>query len=259
MAFSGILDKHDARRKDAVSEIAYQSERATLYLGDCMEVLPTLEKGSADLLVTDPPYGVSYQSGMRPDTFPQIIGDHDTSAALSALALVPRVLLKHRHAYVFGFSAEQLSTVLPMSSTAELIWDKGEIGMGNLSLPWGSQHEKILFGAVYTSKAERAVGGGALSARIRNGSIIRQNRKTGRGVKNHPTEKPVALLSQLVESSSRPGEVVLDPFMGSGSTCVAAILAGRKTVGIELDPGYTATAVARVREAERIRDLIEGM
>jgi site-specific DNA-methyltransferase (adenine-specific) len=98
-----------------------------------------------------------------------------------------------------------------------------------------------------------------LSARIRNGSIIRQNRKTGRGVKNHPTEKPVALLSQLVESSSRPGEVVLDPFMGSGSTCVAAILAGRKTVGIELDPGYTATAVARVREAERIRDLIEGM
>lgn len=146
-----------------------------------------------------------------------------------------------------------------LGAPVELIWDKENAGMGNLTLPWAPQHECITFGMYVSSGANRRDGYGALSARIRKGSVLRVPRKNSRGVKNHPTEKPVALLSQLIESSSCVGDMVLDPFMGSGSTCVAAVLAGRKTVGIELDPKYTATAVARVREAERIRDLIEKM
>jgi site-specific DNA-methyltransferase (adenine-specific) len=259
VAFSAILDKHDARRKDTVSAIIYQSKRATLYLGDCMKVLPTLAKGSADLLVTDPPYGVSYQSGYRTEKFESIEGDYSTDIALSALALVPSTLRDRRHVYVFGFTAEQLKSVLKLAATADLIWDKEMLGMGNLSLPWASQHETLLFGVHVKSSHAVAANRGALSARMRKGSILRYPRKHAGQINNHPTEKPVALLSQLVESSSCVGDTVLDPFMGSGSTCVAAVLAGRKTVGIEIDPGYTATAVARVREAERIRGLIEKM
>jgi site-specific DNA-methyltransferase (adenine-specific) len=259
VAFSGILDKHNARRKDPVSAIAYQSERATLYLGDCMEVLPTLKKGSADLLVTDPPYGVSYRSNMRTERFDAIAGDDSPDIALSALAVSMRVLRAFRHAYVFGFTPEQLENIMQLSKPVELIWDKENIGMGNLSTPWAPQHERLTFGAYVPSAANRRDGKSSLSARMRKGSVLRVPRKNSRSVKNHPTEKPVALLSQLIESSSCVGDTVLDPFMGSGSTCVAAILAGRKTVGIELDHGYTETAVARVREAERIRDLMEKM
>ena len=70
------------------------------------------------------------------------------------------------------------------------------------------------------------------------GSVLSYQRKSGAAVKNHPTEKPVALLRELIESSSRIGDVVFDPFMGSGSAGVAALLEGRGFVGIELDKGY---------------------
>lgn len=72
----------------------------------------------------------------------------------------------------------------------------------------------------------------------------------------HPTEKPLPLMSDLIESSSRRGEIVLDPFAGSGSTLVAAALTGRRAVGCELDPRYVDVICRRLAKAERIADMM---
>lgn len=80
---------------------------------------------------------------------------------------------------------------------------------------------------------------------------------TGRKVR-HPSEKPVALLAEMIESSSRVGETVLDPFGGSGSTAVAAIVRGRRAVLVEANPAYVELAIERVRAAEAVAAGIEA-
>ena len=93
---------------------------------------------------------------------------------------------------------------------------------------------------------------------MRKGSVLRFNPPTGRKVR-HPNEKPVALLRELIESSTRSGDVVLDPFAGSGSTAVAAVLSGRRAVLVESDERWLSLAIERVQAAEQIADAIEGV
>ena len=81
---------------------------------------------------------------------------------------------------------------------------------------------------------------------MRRGTVLRYPNTRGRGATRHPTEKPVALLRELIESSSRFGETVLDPFIGSGSTLVAAALEGRKAIGIEIEERYCEIAANRL-------------
>jgi len=119
--------------------------------------------------------------------------------------------------------------------------------MGNLSVPWGPQHEKITFATYETSKANRERRGyGKLSARLRKGSVLRCLRHNAGSAKNHPSEKPVDILRQMIESSSVLGECVLDPYMGCGSTLVAAKLEGREGIGIELEEKYCEIAAKRL-------------
>jgi site-specific DNA-methyltransferase (adenine-specific) len=172
--------------------------------------------------------------------------------------LVRAHLRPNRHVYVFGFQPSQLAEPLQLGGTAELIWDKVNIGMGDLTKPWAPQHEPITFGAHHPGKSKRASGGGNLAARLRSGTIIRVQRKNGTQVNRHPTEKPVRLMTELIESSSRHGELILDPFCGSGSTLVAAVLSGRQAIGCELDERYVSVAIQRVREAEQIADRINA-
>lgn len=226
----------------------YQDDWTVLYKGDCLEVLPQLEKHSVDVLITDPPYGMAYQSHYRATQFDPIINDDTTAQELTytALRLSLDVLKPWRHIYVFGkFSF----TGLPVSQSVELIWDKGEMGLGNLSLPWGSEHEYIQFGVLVLSNKNRQEGRGRLAARLRRGSILRYDKIHG-SLLFHPTEKPVKLLRELVESSSCFGETVLDPFAGAGSTLVAAKLEGRKSIGIELEEKYCEIAARRLQQVK---------
>ena len=164
-----------------------------------------------------------------------------------------------RHAYIFGFTPDQLKEPLKFGGATEIIWDKMQMGAGGSYAPWSSQHERICFGVRITSKANREGSFGNLTARIRSGTVIQVRRKHGRQVSRHMTEKPVPLLTQLIESSSRPGDTVFDPFVGSGSTLVAAVILGRNAIGIEIDPQHAFTIIDRVKEAERIRDEIEKL
>ena len=105
----------------------------------------------------------------------------------------------------------------------------------------------------HQSAVARERGSGRLSARLRKGAVIRCQRTNGQATKYHPTQKPVDVLRQLIESSSLLGELVLDPFMGVGSTLVAAIAEERRAIGIEVEEKYCERAAERCRAATDAR------
>ncbi len=221
---------------------------ATLYLGDCLEILPTLDK--VDAVVTDPPYGVKFKG--RAGVHEEITNDHKGFNVSPYIAVALKVLRRGRHIYVFG--PLDISK-LPLCSAAEIIWDKENFGLGDLTLPWGPSHEKITFAVYETSKVNREKGFGKLSARLRRGSVIRCLRPHSVRANVHPTEKPVEVIQQLVESSSIIGETILDPFMGSGTTGVVCAKLGRKFIGIEIEPKYFDIACQRIQKAYDQPDL----
>lgn len=218
----------------------FEREGVKLYCGDCAE-----HDIACDLMVTDPPYGQEFKSG-KSDLWGKIKGDDDIAGTMASFGVALKGLRRGRHVYVFGSRFDFSS--LPLCGLTELIWDKGTIGMGDLSSPWGPAHENITFATYESSKANREKGYGNLSARMRKGSVIRCTRPISGAVKYHPTEKPVNILRQLIESSSVMGETVYDPFAGSGSTLVAALLEGRQAVGVEFEERYCETAAKRLQE-----------
>jgi DNA modification methylase len=237
--------------------IVHKSERATVICGDAREVLAQREKESVDLVVVDPPYGVEFQSRMRSEQFEVLAldGAGERGGVREILEHAVRVVGQHRHLYVFG--PVDVLAGLKVAEPVSLVWDKLRPGMGDLSAPWGPAHEPIAFTVSKHRHAGQA-GKASLPARIRKGSVLGFGPRTGRTVR-HPTEKPVPLLCELIESSSRQGELVLDPCAGSGSTGVAAVLRGRRALLVECDEKYAALAAARVRRAEGIADEMEGL
>lgn len=213
---------------------------ATLYLGDCREVLPGVRDVS--VVVTDPPYGMDYQSGWATDALwaggRKIANDHSTAARDGALSLIGDV-----PALVFG--TRKIGE--PAGTRMVLVWDKGAaLGMGALDLPWKPSSEEIY-----------VIGKGFAGARDESNVIycppVQSMAKNGR---QHPNEKPVQLLLRLLKKC--PQGTVCDPFMGSGSTGVAALKIGRRFVGIEIDERYFDIACRRIEEVAKQADLFMG-
>ena len=205
---------------------------ATLILGDCLEVLPTL--GKVDAVVTDPPYGIAHSSNYGASwQGRQIASDQDTSARDTALA-------DFKNVAAFG----TWKTPPITGCKGALVWDKGPaFGMGDLAFPWKGSWELIYVrGDLWRGQRDEGVLRGHLQV-----SWESQGRC-------HPHQKPVslieALLLKLAESCT-----ILDPFMGSGTTGVACAKLGRKFIGIELDPGYFQIACERIQKAYDQADL----
>lgn len=228
--------------------IVYQSEHTTIYHGDAADAMGTLDIESVDLLLTDPPYGVEWQSGSRATPLPFLDGDtpDDREGIAVALKAAIRVLRRARHMYVFG--PKDVLEGLDVTVPVELIWDKQMVNGGDLRCQWGPSWEPISFATRISDRAEteKLLG----PARLRRGSVLRYQRLNSQQVHAHPTEKPLPLLCELVESSSRPNELVLDCFAGSMSTGVAAVLRGRRAFLVESDLNYIASGVARIKQAE---------
>ena len=194
----------------------YSDDLVTIYHGDARDLLlPGVE--GFDVIVTDPPYGMAYESGWSGRS---IANDDDTSVRDAVLDAW------NGPALVFG----RWSAPRPKRTRHVLIWDKGDWpGMGDLSLPWGPSTEEIY-----------VIGRGFMGPR--RGSILRDpHRPSG---DDHPNRKPPALMARLIDACP-PEWVVLDPFMGSGSTIEAAKAAGRRAIGIELDEAWCEVAARR--------------
>jgi len=205
----------------------YQDDWATIYCGDCLEIMPLMEPESVDLVLTDPPYGIKYRSNWEGVLDREIVGDFDISLRNKALSLlngIPKLVFGTRKAPV------------PLNTRMVLIWDKqGALGMGALDLPWKPSYEEIY-----------VIGKGFFG--YRGGAVLSfpPCQATAWRGRQHPMEKPINLLKYLLQHS--PVGIVLDPFLGSGTTCVASKNLNRKSIGIEINPRYCEISVRRLRQ-----------
>ena len=196
---------------------------ATLYLGDCLEILPTLEP--VDAVVTDPPYGMSFQSGHRNEKHERIANDGN-GELFAAACNIP---VKHSR-YVFCRWDNIGDAPRPKSCVT---WVKNNWSMGDLEHEHARQTEVALFwpGEEHYFPGKRPAD--VVSAQ-----------RTGNG--EHPTQKPVYLMEQFLGWTCG---TVLDPFMGSGTTGVACANLGRKFIGIEIEEKYFDIACSRIDAA----------
>ena len=197
---------------------------ATLYLGDCRDILPTL--GKVDAVVTDPPYFG------REDLFP-------TDAVCDAFGLLGTFT---------GFVFWPWYGPAPADDFGAVhIWHKAvpihpNSKTGNIA---GHHYERIF-----------AYNCGKKSEVFRHAAIMPNFAACADEFAEHPTQKPLSLTLALV--SRLKGETILDPFMGSGTTGVAAVQMGRKFIGIEREPKYFDIAAKRIEDAQRQGDMFIG-
>ena len=204
--------------------------KATLYLGDCMEVIQGLEY---DSIVSDPPYGIDNGKGYGRRGI-SIKNDLDTMAFLQMYKNIKQ------DCWSFLFcSARNKPNIIDIVRNdyiGEIIWDKKAGGMGS---PLRYQHENIFI--------------------CKKGDV--ENFKTTfsvfthyRDASEHPHQKPIPLMKDIINLLPEKN-TILDPFMGSGSTGVAAVQMGREFIGIELDEEYFEIACKRIEDAQRQLDL----
>jgi DNA modification methylase len=225
----------------------FDRDGITIYCGNSQELIDKIP--IYDMLLTDPPYCNGYKTGNREvlEKFENIAGDDDSATVKDILHKAWRKLKIWRHGYVFGPLTPSQVVPNEVGGTTDLIWDKSAMSAGDLTSPWGVSHENIWFGVKrYTGK--RSEKNGNTAARLRRGTVLRASR-SGETSRTHPMQKPVELLVQLIEMSSSRDELVFDPFMGAGSSAIAAILERRRFIGMELDPKHCSAAVLRVRQA----------
>lgn len=239
------METTENQGKDADSPAAVRlGEDVLLYHGDCLEVLPTLEAGSVDAMVTDPPYfqPATHYSSARGDSAPRkSIGDMSILEHFFASFIREsmRVVRLRGFAYVFcdGQSYPLAFTGLypHVKRVRPLIWDKIVSFNG---YTWRHQHELIAFGEM--PDAPQIPTG--------DGDIIK-HRAVPVKERIHPAEKPIDLLLKLL--AKLPDDAtILDPFMGSGTTGVACVKTGRKFIGVEIDEDYFQIAVQRIKQEQ---------
>ncbi len=218
--------------------------RATLYLGDCRDILPTL--GKVDAVVTDPPYLIDAPSGakvqtMRRDYLDEIYRNGlDVGADLSRLFVAPHVISfcnkKQIAQYIFEAEARDYVWTL-------LTWNKTN--------PTPFAKNNYLPDTEYIFHMWKGVSvRGDYSTKKR--WFLTDVEKNDFG---HPTVKPLSIIKTLVGNSSDADQTIADPFMGSGTTGVAAVQMGRDFIGIEREPKYFDIACRRIEQAQRQGDL----
>ena len=213
---------------------------ATLYLGDCLEILPTL--GKVDAVVTDPPYGIDGGSGGDAAAFGKGIYSasfDDTPDYIKAVcvpAICAALKISDAMAITPGIRCAYL---YPQPRDMGCFWTPAACTHG----PWGMTTMQPIY---YYGKDWRAGKGAWPSGR----QLTERAEPNG-----HPCPKPIRAWRWLVEKVVAPDAVCLDPFMGSGTTGVACAKLGRKFIGIELEPKYFDIACRRIEDAYKQPDL----
>jgi site-specific DNA-methyltransferase (adenine-specific)/modification methylase len=202
-----------------------QIGNSTLYLGDCLDILPTLPK--VDAVITDPPYGLAekLEGGSWGKKFEGSDKDWD---AVAPVELINMALQLSDKAIVWG------GNYFPFyPSRCWLTWIKRDAvhTMAGCELAWTNfdANSKFFDWTIAATNSERVA---------------------------HPTQKPLALMKWCIDQAGNP-ETILDPFMGSGTTGVAAIQMGRKFIGIEREPKYFEIACKRIEQAVATPQLFE--
>jgi site-specific DNA-methyltransferase (adenine-specific) len=235
---------------------------ATLYLGDCRDILPLL--GKVDAVVTDPPYcsggfneagkQAAKGMGLRSETIRELgwfVNDNMTTAGLcwlmSSVSGWCRRILKEGGTFT-AFTDWRMAGALSPAVEASgfryqnlIVWAKPSAGLGR---GFRAQHELALHFSNGTPEYHSASHGNVLtSPRVHSTD------------REHQTQKPIELMVKIIETVAGEGQTVLDPFMGSGSTGVAAVSKSRCFIGIEMDPTNFDIACKRIEDAQRQGDM----
>lgn len=212
------------------------AEQVKLYLGDCLDILPTLEAGSVALGFIDLPYG---------------LGVADWDSRLSGREAIPIV----RSKIIDGGSIYATCTAHILATMMSAIKWRRIIAWGKPNLPfrkglneWEWSTEFILWETLGDPRTFHKPEGEASRdywrLPVENGFLNPDGFK-------HPARKPLALMMRIIEASTDEGDAVLDPFTGSGTTGVACVQTGRNFIGIEIDPGYFEIAKHRIEKAQQ--------
>ena len=206
---------------------------ASLYLGDCADILETI--GDVDAVVTDPPYGIGESAGKNKSrtklAVAKYYGDDDWDDKPVDNALIDKIRFISKWQIIFGGNYY----VLP-ATKCWLIWDKdnGQSDFADAELAWTNLNKAV-----------------RLKRYMWNG-MLRANKET-RG--DHPTQKPIGIMKWCISHLPDGCKTILDPFMGSGTTGVAAVQMGRKFIGIEREQKYFDIACERIENAQKQESL----
>ena len=210
----------------------YDRDGIMIYHARCEDVLPSIDPATVGLLLTDPPYGINYKPVK--ETWAKIAGDDSP--------FDPRPLLVYGPSVIWG--ANYFADLLPPGGW--VVWSKAQ------------DNRWLMASANYRSTGEVAWTNMTDKVLVYNcfwaGSPL--YRKSERGSSLHPTQKPVELMRWLVEKFTKPGDLVLDPYMGSGPIARACADLGRRYIGVELVEDYCAIAVSRL--SQQTLDLTGG-
>jgi site-specific DNA-methyltransferase (adenine-specific) len=231
-----------------------------LILGDCVEVMRELPDESVDMILADPPYGHNNHDGdlnsrlndhRELDSKPIANDDPEGFRAVmdAMLSEAARVLRKDCCCCcccccggggprpTFAWVADRMDRA-GLSFFHSVIWDKRNPGLG---WRYRRQHEMVM--VAHRQGGKLAWADDNVTARNIYSEMPPRDR-------SHPNEKPVSMMRHFIQLHTKPGQVVLDPFMGSGTTGVACVELGREFIGIELDAEHFATAERRIAEAQ---------
>ena len=247
----------------------YQDEYVTLYCGDCRELLPTIPANSIDIMFTDPPYGHNNNDGDLIHNWEKALGkakpgiveearpiandgmEEMKSVVDFALVEAARFLKKDRCCCccccsggggprpTFAWLANRMDEK-GLSFFHAVVWDKGGLGMGWM---YRRNYEMVMVAHRKNGKMKwEWKGNGKETANVvRIGKIIPT-------AKDHPTPKPTALVEHFLQLHGKPGDIVIDPFMGAGTTIVAAKNLGLKSIGCELDEHWCEVTAKRLSQ-----------
>ena len=208
--------------------------------GDCFEILRSMPDESIDCVITDPPYGVNFRSNRRQEKFEVIQNDNFLDWILPTYKEIYRVLKKDSLCISF-YGWPQVDVFLGcfkavgFTPKSHLVFIKNVFGLGHWTR---GQHESAFLLAKGNPKKTNDA----------KSDVIEYCNSWNREVDQiHPTQKPTETMIALVDRFTSPNETILDPFMGSGTTGVAALEMGRNFIGIEIDKKYFNIAQKRIK------------
>jgi site-specific DNA-methyltransferase (adenine-specific) len=220
--------------------LGYASPSATLYLGDCREILPLLS--GIEAIVSDPPYGIGFNYAAKRSRKTGLDwgrggaeAEHDrnwSNILHDDEPFDPAHLLAYPEIVLWG--ANNYASKLP-DSRGWLVWDK----LGNIA--------PCAFGDVEIAWTNKNMST-RIHRQIWRGLVREGEENVSNGPKLHPAQKPVALLGWCIGFTD--GQTICDPYMGCGTTGIAALRLRRKFIGIEKDPSHFAVAVERIKREE---------
>jgi site-specific DNA-methyltransferase (adenine-specific) len=252
---AGAGDAGSVYGVDEVISPYFQSENVTLYNADCLELLPQFAAGSIDAVITDPPYGNgTYVTDKKIDN-----------------KIYKLILELAKSTLIFGYpeTLVKLCVEIKIIPAQWMTWyPTNKPNNSKLSFPLIQVQESIALFGEWNKDAiilkRRSDNNTRIAKKFGKTNVDIFNTKEhdvftdaapgmmfNSYLRQHPNEKPISLMKKLVELVSIVGNLILDPFMGSGTTGVACVQTGRKFIGIEISRDYCDIAVKRIRDAEQ--------